>query len=151
MTALLLTVLLDLATTTPSTATRDGLALKLSVDDEPNEFGNDQVTVTGTLANTTKKPLRVVWDVSGEQPLTLFVDGKEHKLPPGPAKAALQGWTDLAPGESRTASLTISLPPGHHQLRWQYTVERGPYGHPLERCWTGRLSTEAAVTTPLRP
>jgi hypothetical protein len=148
MIALLLSVLLDLAGGAAAVASRDGLALSMRLRAGPVRDGQ-RVTAVAELKNVGPRPMRIVWAPSGDQPLSLFVDGEEHKLPPVPATAATIGWIELAPGGSTSDSLEVVLAPGPHQLRWQYAVERGPYGRPLERCWTGRLSTPAAVTIPI--
>jgi hypothetical protein len=150
MVPLLLSLLLDLTAAVPPSTTRDGLTLSLELHGGSVRDGQ-QVTAVGRLRNTSGKPMRIVWERSGEQALTLFVDGEEHKLPFGVSTAALLGWVELAPGESRTASLPLVLGPGPHTIGWRYAVDRGPYGRPVERCWSGKLSTEQAVRVPLSP
>ncbi len=149
MVPLLLSLLLDLTATVPPATTRDGLALSLELRGGAVRDGQ-QVTAIGRLRNVSGKPMRIVWERSGEQALTLFVDGEEHKLPFGIATAALLGWVELAPGESRSAEVPLVLAPGPHTVRWQYVVDRGPYGHPVEHIWSGKLATEYKIQVPLR-
>lgn len=136
MVALLLSAILDLVAPAPTV----GLQLTLSLTGGAVRDGQI-VDVKAELKNLSGKALRVVWKPSGEQPLTLFVDGKEHPLPFGIATAALRGWVELKPGESVTEDERLVLAPGAHELSWRYTARQGPYGRPLERCWTGRLQS----------
>jgi hypothetical protein len=106
--------------------------------------GEQQLTVNAELRNASPYPFRIVWEPSGEQPLALIVDGKDRALPIGPSTAVLLGWVYMNPDDHRDISMAIDLPVGRHEIAWRYRVEVGPYGRPMENCWTGTLVTPAA-------
>ncbi len=149
MLALVLSAIFDLVTPTARTVSA-GLQLTMSLTGGAVRDGQ-LVAVRAELKNVSGKAMRVVWKPSGEQPLTLLVDGNEHALPFGISTAALMGWVDLKPGELVTDEERLVLAPGTHELSWRYTARSGPYGRPLERCWTGTLqSALLKVQVPLR-
>jgi hypothetical protein len=139
---LVLIALLDLSPAiAPGRAVAGGLELALSYLGGATRGGAQRLLVRAKLTNVSDQPVRIVWQPSGEQPLSLLVDGETEPLPLRPATAALIGWRELAPGESVSDSLSLILPVGTHALAWRYVVVKGPYGRPLTRCWTGTLIT----------
>jgi hypothetical protein len=124
----------------------EDLALRVgSVHGDALRGGEQLVSVTAELRHAGERTFRIVWQPSGEQPLLLIVDGKEHPLPIGPSTAALLGWIQFYPDQRRSETTSLTLPVGPHTLAWRYRVDAGPYGRPLENCWKG-VVTSPTVT-----
>ncbi|MBI2518980.1 MAG: hypothetical protein HYV97_01125 [Bdellovibrio sp.] len=146
MLTLFLLTALDLSPSSkPVEVSQNGLLLALSIERGQVRGGREKLTVQAELKNVGTQPLRVVWRPSGAQPLSLFADKVDHALPPGDSLSARMGWLELKPGTSVMEKTTIILPVGTHELSWQYSVDKGPYGRPLENCWTGILTTPPLI------
>lgn len=130
-------------------ATHDGLQLKTIVEPGPIRSAREQVTVTAEVTNVSERPMRIVFQPSGPQPLVLFVDGEAHELPHGFARAALVGWVELKPGEHVAERTSEAIDVARaHTFSWRYVSSGGPYGRPLERCWKGTLTTPPFTRPP---